>query len=73
MKVKVSKEELRECVEGAMLRIIREGKSMRKFKDGDDKFGGKQPKHAKLNGKTCGRKPKGGANSKRWENSFDED
>ena len=73
MKVKVSKEELRECVEGAMLRLVKEGKSLRKFKDNDDKFGGKQPKHAKLGGKPCDRKPKGGANSKRWQDGWDED
>lgn len=73
MKVKVSKEELRECVENAMLRLVKEGKSLRKFKDNEDRFGCKQPKHAKLNGKGGDRKPKGGANSKRWENSWDED
>lgn len=73
MKVKVSKEELRECVEGAMLRLVKEGKSLRKFKDNEDKFGGKQSKHhAKLDGRNPGdRKPKGGANSKRWENYED--
>ena len=73
MKVKVSKAELRECVEGAMLRLVKEGKSLRKFKDNDDKFGGKQPKHAKLGGKPGDRKPKGGANSKRWQGGWDED
>ena len=74
MKVKVSREELRECVEGAMLRLVKEGKSLRKFKDNDDKFGGKQPKkHANLNGKGGDRKPKGGANSKRWQDGWDED
>ena len=59
MKVKVSKEELRECVEGAMLRLVKEGKSLRKFKDNEDKFGGKQSKHhAKLDGRNPGdRKP----------------
>ena len=73
MKVKVSKEELRECVENAMLRLVKEGKSLRKFKDNEDRFCGKQPKHGKLNGKGGDRKPKGGANSKRWESSWDED
>ena len=73
MKVKVSKKELRECVENAVLRFISEGKSLRGFKD-DDAYGNKKaPKHAKLNGKACERKPKGGANNKRWQDAWDED
>ena len=73
MKVKVSKKELRECVENAVLRFVNEGKSLRDFKD-DDVYGGKKTaKHAKLNGKTGERKPKGGANSKRWQDAWDED
>lgn len=72
MKVKVTKEELRECVENAVMRLVKEGKSsVRKFKDNDDEFGGK-PKHGKLNGKTTGRKPKGGANRNRWQDGWDE-
>ena len=73
MKVKVSKEELRECVAGAMMRLVKEGKSVRKFKDNEDKFGGKQPKHAKLGGRPGHRKPKGGANNQRWRDEWEED
>ena len=78
MKIKVSKQELRECVESAMLRIVKEGKSLRKFRGNEEQFGGnenkfgkKQPKHAKL-GKP-GNKEKGGANNQRWRDEWEED
>lgn len=59
MKVKISKKELRECVESAVLRLVQEGKSVRKFKD-DDVYGGKKtPKHGKLD-KRGSRPEKGG-------------
>ena len=61
MKVKVSKKELRECVENAVLRLVQEGKSVRKFKD-DDVYGGKKsPKrHGKLDKR--GSRPERGGN-----------
>ena len=61
MKVKLTRSELRECVENAVLRIVNEGKSLHKFKDNED-FGGKGKKthkHGKLD-KRGSKQPKGG-------------
>ena len=38
MKVKLTRSELRECVENAVLRIVNEGKSLHKFKDSIYKY-----------------------------------
>ena len=70
MKVKVSKQEIRECVENAVIRLVKEGKSsVRKFKDNDGDFGGKPKKHGKLGTP----KQKGGANRQRWTDGWDDD
>lgn len=42
MKVKASKKEIRECVEGAIFRVIKEGKY------GEPEYKKKTPKHGKL-------------------------
>ena len=65
MKVKVSRQEIRECVENAVLRIVKEGKALHKMRDND--FAGKKaPKHGKLDKFGGDRKPKGNKGNQDW-------
>lgn len=75
MKVKVSRKEIRECVESAVLRLISEGKSLHKFRDDDKESmgdrGKRGPKHGKLDKR--GTKPVKGGNKGNFDWSQEED
>ena len=73
MKVKVTRKEIRECVEKAVLRVVKEGKSLRKFKD-DDSFGDKRaPKHGKLDKKGFAPREKGNKGNRDWSQWEEDD
>ena len=64
MKIKATRKEIRECVENAVFRVIKEGKSSR-FDNND--FEKKVPKHGKLDKKGTSMKQKGNKGNFRKE------
>lgn len=70
MKIKATKQEIRECVQGAVLRIVKEGKSLHGFdRNGNDFHKEKPNKHGKL----TQQREKGNRGNRNWEDYAEED